>query len=287
MNLVILAAGMGSRFGGLKQLEPVGPNGELIIDYSIYDAVKVGFKKIIFIIKEENLDIFKSLIGSKVEKYIKVEYAIQNNDNVPDKYKIKNREKPLGTAHAIMCAEKYIDDKFMVINADDFYGRQSFEIGYKYLKNEDYGLVGYKIEATLSENGKVKRGVCEVNNGYLSSITECSVEKIDDKIYISPLDSNDVYLVESATVSMNMLMFDKSIFKYLKEEFKLFLENGEDEFFIPNVLCKVINDGHKKCRVLNTSSRWYGMTYKEDLKRVKDNILNLINKGVYPNKLWK
>ena len=178
MDLVILAAGMGSRFGGLKQIKEVGPNGEMIIDYSIYDAIKAGFNRVIFIIKKENLKYFK-LVENKIKKYVKVEYAFQNNDNVPNKYdKLKYRDKPLGTAHALLCVKDLIKDKFMVINADDFYGKESYEIGYNYLKkSNDYGLIGYLAKNTLSENGKVKRGVCEVKDGKLVNITESSLER--------------------------------------------------------------------------------------------------------------
>lgn len=287
MTLVVLAAGIGSRFGSLKQIEPVGLNGEIIMEYSIYDAIKAGFDEVVFIIKEENLNYFKTL-EDKIKKYIKVKYAFQNNDNVPDEYEeIKNREKPLGTAHAILCAKKCINGKFMIINADDFYGRESFKLGYDYLKNNPYyGLVGYSIGNTLSANGAVKRGVCEIDDGILKTITESSVSIIDDKIVYTPLGTSDVLTADKDTiVSMNMLLFDETIFNYIEKEFKNFLELGADEFYIPEVLFKTVEDGHI-CKVINTPSVWHGITYKEDLKPLKDNVKKLVNQKKYPNKLW-
>ena len=289
MDLVILAAGMGSRFGGLKQIKEVGPNGEMIIDYSIYDAIKAGFNRVIFIIKKENLNYFKPL-ENKINKYVKVDYAFQNNDNVPNKYdKLKYRDKPLGTAHALLCAKDLIKDKFMVINADDFYGKESYEIGYNYLKkSNDYGIIGYLSKNTLSENGKVKRGVCEVKDGKLVNITESSLEKKEGKIICTPDNSDEkTTLKEDTLVSMNMLLLDKTIFKYIEKEFKVFLFKNDlnYEFYIPDVLLKVISD--RTCKVIKTPSVWYGITYREDLEDLKKNILNLVKSNIYPTNLWK
>ena len=185
LTLVILAAGMGSRFGGLKQIEPMGPNGEFIIDYSIYDAIKAGFNKVVFLIKEENYNIFKETIGSRVEKHIKVEYCFQNNENVPVFYEeLKERKKPLGTAHAILCCKDKVNEPFMMINADDFYGRDAYMKGAEFLRNinlesevHQYGMIGYKVKNTITENGAVKRGVCKVENNELVKLVESSVER--------------------------------------------------------------------------------------------------------------
>ena len=186
ITLVILAAGMGSRFGGLKQIEPMGPNGEFIIDYSIYDALQAGFNKVVFLIKEENYEIFKETIGARVEPHIKVEYAFQKNDNVPLYYEeLKERQKPLGTAHAILCCQDKVQEPFMIINADDFYGRDAFQKGAEFLKKMDtkkipheYGMVGYLVKNTITENGAVKRGVCNVENGFLTKLVESSVGRV-------------------------------------------------------------------------------------------------------------
>ena len=289
-SLVILAAGMGSRFGGLKQIEPLGPNGEFIIDYSIYDAIKAGFDKVIFVIKEENYEIFKSTIGSRVEDKIKVEYAFQANDvdGVPS-----TRVKPLGTGHAIMCTEKYIDGPFMIINADDYYGVDAFNKASEFLSNmEDniYGLVGYKVSNTITDNGSVKRGICKVEDGYLKDIVESKIYKEDNAIKANPLDTDEVFEITPDTlVSMNMLLFNKSLFKYLNEDFKEFLSNadlGSDEFLIPSVLDKHIKNGDIKVKVIDTTATWYGVTYKEDAPSVKEALAKLHTNGTYSKRLW-
>jgi len=289
-SLVILAAGMGSRFGGLKQITPLGPNGEFIIDYSIYDAIRVGFDKVVFVIKEENYEIFKATIGSRVEGKIKVEYAFQKMDveGIPS-----TRIKPLGTAHAILCTEKFIDGEFMIINADDYYGYDAFKKGYDYLSNMEentYGLVGYKVANTMTKNGSVKRGICKSDNGYLTDIIESKIEYDNDLIKVSPLDGSDSFNVaEDTLVSMNMLLFDKSLFKYLNDDIKEFVKNikdiEKDEFLIPDVVDKHIKSGDIKVKVIDTTSTWYGVTYKEDADYVKENLAKLHN-DVYPEKLW-
>ena len=197
ITLVILAAGMGSRFGGLKQIEPMGPNGEFIIDYSVYDAIKAGFNKIVFLIKRENYDLFKETIGARVEPYIKTEYAFQELNNLPLGYTLpSDRVKPLGTAHAVLCCKEKVHENFAMINSDDFYGRDAFIKAYEYLSKVDessseYGMIGYKVANTLTENGSVKRGVCNVdNNGYLTNLTESKVERVNNEIIASPLDGS-------------------------------------------------------------------------------------------------
>ena len=307
ITLVILAAGMGSRFGGLKQIEPMGPNGEFIIDYSIYDAIEAGFTKVVFLIKEENYELFKETIGSRVEPHIKVEYAFQKNDNVPLFYEeLKNREKPLGTAHAILCCSEKVNEPFMMINADDFYGRDAFERGAEFLKNmkdevpHQYGLIGYLVKNTITENGAVKRGVCHVEDGYLTGLIESSVGRVEDgTIKATPLDESlETFTVdENDTVSMNMLLFDNSIFGYIEEKFPSFLEKNKEklekcEYLIPDVLFESIAENFSTCEVIPTTATWYGVTYKEDAPMVRESIKKLVKtkdnkEGDYPLHLWE
>ena len=285
VTLVILAAGMGSRFGGLKQIEPMGPSDEFIIDYSVYDAIKAGFNKIVFIIKRENYELFKETIGKRVEPHIKVEYAFQELNNLPKGWDIPSgRMKPLGTAHAVLCANDYVNEPFAMINSDDFYGRDAFIKAYEYLSNTDndsskYGMIGYRVANTLTENGSVKRGVCEVDsNNYLKSITESKIEKIGNEIVASPLDSSDSFTVNSDdTVSMNFLLFTPSIFGYIEEGFsKFFIDNKEDlltsEYLIPDVVSNLIKDGKASMKVIRTTASWHGVTYREDTPDVKNSI---------------
>ena len=306
ITLVILAAGMGSRFGGLKQIEPMGPNGEFIIDYSIYDALEAGFNKVVFLIKEENYEIFKETIGARVEPHIKVEYAFQKNDNVPLFYdELKDRQKPLGTAHAILCCSEVVHEPFMIINADDFYGRDAFQKGAEFLKGlkdevpHRYGMVGYLVKNTITENGAVKRGICDVKDGFLTKITESSVGRVEDgTIKATPLDESleAFNVAEDDTVSMNMLLFDPSIFGYIESKFKAFLEKNENnlekcEFLIPDVLFESIEEGFATCEVIPTTATWYGVTYKEDAPSVKESIKALVRMeegeaGDYPLHLW-
>ena len=307
ITLVILAAGMGSRFGGLKQIEPMGPNGEFIIDYSIYDAIEAGFTKVVFLIKEENYDVFKETIGARVEPHIKVEYAFQKNDNVPMFYEeLKDRQKPLGTAHAILCCNEKVNEPFMIINADDFYGKDSFKKGAEFLKSikeevpHQYGMVGYLVKNTITENGAVKRGVCDIQDGYLTGLIESSVERLEDgRIQATPLDETiDKFMVdENDTVSMNMLLFDSSIFKYIEGKFPGFLEKNKDkldkcEFLIPDVLFDSINEGFSTCKVIPTTATWYGVTYREDAPAVRESIKQLVKTKEdedkdYPLHLWE
>ena len=305
ITLVILAAGMGSRFGGLKQITPMGPNDEFLIDYSIYDAIKAGFNKVVFLIKEENYDIFKETIGSRVEPHIKVEYAFQKNDNLPSGYdEIKSRVKPLGTAHAILCCESKVNEPFMMINADDFYGRDAYLKGAEFLRNinldnevHEYGVVGYKVKNTITENGSVKRGICKEENNYLKELIESSVERDKEtkKIFATPLDTNleKFEVFDDTTVSMNMLLFDPSIFKYVADNFESYLERAKKEntldkfeYLIPDVLFKSIDEKYSTCRVIPTDAEWIGVTYKEDTPNVKLKIKELVDNNIYPNNLW-
>jgi len=297
MQLLIMAAGMGSRFGGLKQIAPMGPNDEFIIDYSVFDAIKTGFSKIVFIIKKENYDIFKSTIGARVEPHIPVEYVFQKIDNIPDFVKIpETREKPWGTAHAIYCAKDAITEDFVVINADDFYGRDAFQVAADFIKNSkdhEWATVGYEAIRTMTENGAVKRGVLEADDdGRLIQITESSIIEDGEKISCTPLSGSEEFKVEKdALVSMNMLVFDQSLFELLDKKIVEFFKENENnlekcEFLIPDVLDEANKTEYAVVKVLHTTATWYGVTYKEDTDFVRSNIKRLVEEGEYPNNLW-
>lgn len=301
MTLVILAAGMGSRFGGLKQIEPIDEYGHFIIDYSIYDAIREGFTKVVFIIKRENYDIFRETIGKRIEKKIEVEYVFQEIDNLPEGYSVpEGRIKPWGTAHAILCVKDKVDENFAIINADDFYGRDAYHVISKFMKNNNthdnilrYAMAGYKVKNTLTENGSVKRGVCEEENGYLTNIIECKVEKVDSEIIATPLEGgNSFKVLEDAPVSMNMFAFTKDIFKYLEEGFPLFLDKHKEdidtcEYLIPSVVFEEIENKIATVEVLKTNAIWQGITYKEDKEKVVKEIKKLVDNNEYPKDLWK
>lgn len=297
LTLLVMAAGMGSRFGGLKQIEPMGPNGEFLIDYSVYDAIKAGFKKIVFIIKEENYDLFKETIGKRVEDKINTSYVFQDMMSLPEGCTVvEDREKPWGTAHAIWCARNDISGPFAIVNADDFYGYDAYRVMANFLDSKsdnEYSLVGYKVENTLTENGAVKRGVCEVENGYLTSLIESNVRKENGEIIATPLDGRDAFVIEEDTlVSMNMLGFDSSIFKYINDTFKEFQDKNKDnllkcEYLIPDVLERATLEGFSKTRVLSTTAVWEGVTYKEDKEPVQKRIKKRIENGEYPSNLWE
>ncbi len=294
MTLVIMAAGMGSRFGGLKQIEAVGPNGEFIIDYSIYDAIKAGFKKVVFIIKEENYEIFKETIGKRISDHIKVEYVFQNNDNVP--VNIPNeRIKPLGTAHAILCCKDKVHENFAIINADDFYGRDSYLKVKDFISNskndKEFALIGYNAIDTITNNGSVKRGICNVKDNYLINLNESVINLENGKLNAKTLvDNKDIEVHNNTTVSMNMFGFTPKLFELLENDFKDFLDNNDlmtAEYLIPEEVNKYLKNNIVKVKVIKTTSKWYGITYKEDLQLIKDEIKKLINDGIYPENLWK
>lgn len=297
MTLVIMAAGMGSRFGGLKQIEPINDSGEFIIDYSIYDAIKVGFTKIVFIIKKENYDLFKETVGKRIEKYIEVEYVFQEMDKLPKGFNLQtDRTKPWGTGHAILCTKDKVNEPFAVINADDFYGKESFEALSKYLKNIDNSkltgaMVGYKLVNTVSENGSVKRGVAKVNNNKLEELIESKIVLEDDKFIAYPLDnSNNFEVDKEEIVSMNMFAFTTKIFDYLEEQFIEFLNENIDsetnEFLIPTCVFELIKEGKMEVDVLETDARWLGITYREDKESVVNEIKKLHENNVYNKRLW-
>lgn len=274
-TLVVMAAGMGSRFGGLKQITPIGPNGEIIIDFSAYDAIHSGFTKVVFIIKKAIEHDFREAAGKRIEKMTDVEYVFQELDKIPSGFSVPaGREKPWGTGHAILCAKNAIKTPFAVINADDYYGKEAYRIIYDYLiKNKKICMVGYKLGNTLTENGTVTRGVCETDDGYLTSIVETF--SLDKNSGI-PLDT---------TVSMNMWGFDTNIFDELEFGFEKFLGNLENplksEFLLPCIVDNMIKEKGEKVKVLTTNDKWYGVTYKEDVEPVKTAIKKLVDEGLY------
>ena len=298
MTLVIMAAGMGSRFGGLKQIEPIDEYGNFIIDYSIYDAIKVGFKKVVFIIKKENYDIFRETVGKRVEKYIETEYVFQELDALPEGYTCPSeRVKPWGTGHAILCAKDKVSENFAIINSDDFYGRDAFRVIYEFLVNNHddnkFAMAGYKVVNTLTENGAVKRGVCQVADGYLTKLIESSIDRKDGKLVATPLEGGEEFVVNSDDlVSMNMFGFTPKLFKALDEGFLKFLDSHKDdslkcEYLIPSVVFEEIEKGNVTVKVLDTDAVWQGITYKEDKDKVVRELKKLVQSGEYPEGLWK
>lgn len=297
MTLLVMAAGMGSRFGGLKQIEPIGPTGEFIIDYSIYDAIKAGFTKVVFVIKRENFTVFKETVGARVEPFIQVEYCFQELENVPTGYQVpKGREKPWGTAHAILCAKEKIKGNFAIINADDFYGREAFlDIAHFLQEEEDentYAILGYEVLKTLTENGSVKRAVLTSENGCLKTLIESNVEKMNGEIIASPLDGRPSFVIgDTHPVSLNLFGFKPGIFTYIEKNFSLFLDANKEnaqtcEYLIPDLICHLIEKREIKVRLLPTVAEWIGVTYKEDKPNVVSKILDEIEKGKYKKDLW-
>ena len=298
MDLVILAGGLGSRFGGLKQIEPVDEFGNFIIDYSIYDAIRSGFDRIVFVIGRENYEIFKNTIGKRLSGRIKVDYVFQDNSNIPQKYSVpSSRTKPFGTAHAILCAKDKINDNFAVINADDYYGIDAIDKIATFLKTSkdknEYAVVGYGLNQTLLGNGKFKRGVCLHDGTTLNEIVECLITQSDDKIYCSSLENKPVPEIDKSTlVSMNLFGFKTNIFGFLTDFFKIFLENNKNnlefcEFFISTFLSDLKAQKPISLSLFKTSSNWVGMTYKEDCLKVKDTFRALRQNKLYPDNLWK
>jgi dTDP-glucose pyrophosphorylase len=269
-TLVVMAAGMGSRFGGIKQLEPVGTSGEVLLDYSVFDAKRAGFDRVVFIIKKEIEKDFKEIAGDRIAKNIDVAYAFQT---VPP-----HRKKPYGTGDAIMTTADIVDSPFAVINADDFYGYDAFKKAYEGLMNKDeYCMVGYRLKNTLSENGSVSRGVCAIKDGYLTDVTEHTAITKD-----TDLDPDTI-------VSMNMWGIQPDIYPELKAQFEQFLATAnieKDEFYIPAVIDKMVKDGKKQVKVYDTTAVWYGMTYREDKEKVKLALAQMVEDGIYPKELW-
>lgn len=300
--LVIMAAGMGSRYGGLKQIDPVDEQGHIIIDFSIYDAKLAGFEKIIFIIKKEDEKDFREAIGERIEKVIDVAYVYQDLNNIPEGYNVpKERVKPWGTAHAVLSCKDEIDGPFAVINADDYYGRGAFQKIYDYLVTHQddekyrYAMVGYQLENTLTENGHVARGICEIDkDGELLRVTERTrIEKSGDgAAYTEDEGATWVSLPERTIVSMNMWGFTAGFLKEIENGFEAFLQKGlqenplKCEYFLPVVVSNLLDENRAAVKVLTTEDKWYGVTYKEDKPVVEQAIKNLKKSGLYPENLW-
>lgn len=300
--LVVMAAGMGSRYGGLKQIDPVGENGEIIIDFSLFDARNAGFKKVVFLIKKAIEDDFKEIIGNRISKLMDVHYAYQEIDAMlPQGFNAPaERTKPWGTAHAVLCCKSCIDAPFAVINADDYYGKDAFKLIYNFLKDcdtasTDYTMVGYTLENTLTEHGHVARGVCVTGeDGYLKGITERThIEKRGSKAEYTEDGENWVTIPAGSTVSMNLWGFAPTILDVIEKDFPAFL-NGEAasnplkaEYFLPSVVGEMVSTGTATVKVLQSPDRWYGVTYREDKPVVVEAIKQMRNAGVYPAKLWE
>jgi len=286
ITLVVMAAGMGSRFGGLKQIEPIGPGGEVLLDFSVFDAVKAGFTKVVFVIKHAIEEDFKAMVGKRIAKRVKVEYVFQETDVLPQGYTCPaERTKPWGTAHAILCCKDVVKEPFAVVNADDFYGRSAFVKMAEFLKadNDDYCMVGFRLCNTLTENGYVSRGVCETENGELKTVTERT--KIADCKYTEDDGVTWNELSPQTVVSMNLWGFRPDIFAYIEDGFKNFLDTRinepKAEYYLPSVVSSLIENGEKSVKVLVAEDKWYGVTYKEDKQTVVNAMQNLIDDGVY------
>lgn len=299
MTLVIMAAGMGNRYGGLKQIDPVGEKGEFILDYSIYDAIKAGFDRVIFIIKEENLELFKETVGNRISQKINVEYVFQKIENIPDGIEYpKERTKPWGTAQAVFACKDKINENFAVINADDFYGRESFMLLAEELRNTDkstnhFCMVGYVLNNTLTENGHVARGVCTVSQaGYLSDVTERTrIERVEGIVKFYEEETGYTEIDPHSIVSLNCWGFTPSILKAIENGLMDFFEKNQNnlmkaEYFLPYVVNDMLTARECDVKVLNTSAQWYGVTYHEDKAKIVEYIKLLTDKGEYPHGLW-
>ncbi len=299
--LLIMAAGMGSRYGGLKQMDGVGPDGEVILDYSVFDARRAGFRRVIFLIKHEIEADFKRLVGDRISRYMEVRYAYQELDRLPEGYRVpEGRVKPFGTGHAVLCCRDLIDAPFMAINADDYYGPHAFQTAYDYLKNlEDddrqrFFMVAYSLKNTLTDNGYVARGVCQVTReGLLGEIHERThiVGSCDGPLYTE--DGETYHLLPAdAPVSMNMWGFTPSLLTELADRFPAFLDRTfrenplKGEYFLPFVVNELLEEGKATVRVLRSEDRWWGVTYQEDKPQVKEALLRLAESGLYPRPLF-
>ena len=300
--LVILAAGMGSRYGGLKQMDPVGPSGEAILDYSVYDAKRAGFKRVIFIIKHEIEEDFKRIVGSRIEKHMDVTYAFQQLDMLPEGVTIpEGRVKPWGTGHAVLCCQEYIDAPFLVINADDYYGVEAYQIAYKKLcslqdgDKAHYFMVGYELRNTLTENGYVSRGICETDDqGCLTAVIERThiIGTCDGPMFT---EDGATYhrLPEDVPVSMNMFGFTPSVIEEMKATFPIFHQTKvkenplKAEYYLPMVVNGMLEKGTAQVEVLSCPSRWYGVTYQEDKPQVKAALAQMGKEELYSMPLWK
>lgn len=301
--LVIMAAGMGSRYGGLKQIDPIDEYGNIIMDYSIYDAKRAGFEKVVFIIKKENEEVFKEAVGNRMAQYMEVEYVFQDINNIPEPFAVpEGRVKPWGTAHAVLSAIDVVDGPFAVINADDYYGRNGFQVIYDYLSTHEdddkyrYAMVGYQLKNTVTDNGHVSRGICETDEeGQLVSITErTKIEKREGKIAFTEDDGESwTFVGENTLVSMNMWGFTRSILDEIKAGFSTFLEKGikenpmKCEYYLPSVVSDLLEEERATVAVLESTDKWYGITYKEDKPMIVNAMKEMKEQGIYPEKLWE
>ncbi len=297
-TLLILAAGIGSRYGGLKQMDPIGPSGEAIMDYSIFDAIRAGFGKVVFVIRRDIEDDFKEMFLDKLYPFVPVDYVFQDLDMLPSGIHLpEQRKKPWGTGHAMLVAEEKIDGPFAVINADDYYGPLSYKVMADFLINNNakenlFSMVGFQLDKTLSEYGHVARGVCETNdNQFLVSIEErLNITKGSQGIYYIDGSDKEVSLSGKETVSMNFWGFQVNVFKYLNHYFRDFMEefgsNPKKEFFIPLAVTRLIENQEASFQVLQSGESWFGVTYKDDKPRVIKEVRTRVDKGVYPEKLW-
>lgn len=301
--LVIMAAGMGSRYGGLKQIDPIDKEGHIIMDFSMYDARKAGFEKVVFIIKKENEKDFREVVGNRVSEYMEVAYVFQEITNIPEGYQVpEGRVKPWGTGHAILSCMKEVDGPFAVINADDYYGAEAFKLIYDYLSSHEddekyrYTMVGYKLGNTVTDNGHVARGICDMNDkGELVAIHERTrIEKKEGGIAYTEDDGDSwVFVPEDTIVSMNMWGFTESILKELEQRFPAFLDEGlaknpqKCEYFLPAVVSELLEEDKATAAVLKSADKWYGVTYKEDKPIVVAAIQKLKDEGLYPERLWE
>ena len=297
-TLFILAAGMGSRYGGLKQLDGLGPNGETIMDYSVFDAMRAGFGKVVFVIRKDFEEDFRRVVLSKYADHVPCEVCFQGIDNLPEGFtRNPERTKPWGTNHAVLMAKDIIKEPFMVINADDFYGKESFEVMAKFLLDVNgqqgkYCMAGYRVGNTLSEHGTVSRGVCATDKmGYLTDVVErTAIESKDGHIIFPDENGVETEIPFDTPVSMNMWGFTPEYFDYTEEAFKAFLtKNAQElkaEFYIPTLVNDLIKAGKATCQVLDTTAKWFGVTYADDRQMVVDKIQALVDAGVYPNKLF-
>jgi NDP-sugar pyrophosphorylase family protein len=294
-TLLVLAAGMGSRYGGLKQIEPVGPTGETILDYSIYDALRAGFSNVVFIIRKAIEEPFRKTVGVRFENRIAVEYVFQELDNLPPGFSIPaGRTKPWGTTHAVLAAAEAIHEPFAVINADDFYGAESYRLLAEHLQSgtEDYAMVGFLLSNTLSDFGAVARGLCQVNsNGFLESVVELThIERHSDQASNTDAAGVVTQLTGDEIVSMNMWGFTPKIFDQLSTQFRIFLEQNnsglKSECYLPSAINTLLLSNQAHVKALRTSDTWFGVTYREDHAHVVDNIQQLIHNGLYPERLW-
>jgi len=302
-TLIIMAAGMGSRYGGCKQVDKMTDAGEIILDFSLYDAMLAGFNRVVFIIREEHRDVFRALVDERAGRFLDVEYAYQKLDDIPEGYDIpEGREKPWGTSHAVLAARHLIDGPFVVINADDYYGPGAFSSLYDYLTKHDdddkyeFCMAGYKLENTVTENGHVARGVCELDeNGYLIGVTErTKIEMKEEGIAFTEDDGESwTVLPEGTVVSMNFWGFSAAMMKELEAGLPEFLDKAlvenplKGEYLLPHTADKLIKEGKARIKVLTSPDKWCGVTYKEDKEDVKNALEAMKDKGMYPEKLWK